>query len=96
MREKPWPADDVGRGSPTLGLIVKLARQRVGLTQAELAEAAGIDPGFLSKIENGQRGPSIETLARLALALNRLNGPGWDMAQAVLTHIYRRSVGFRE
>jgi transcriptional regulator with XRE-family HTH domain len=40
------------------------------LTVSELAAAAEISPGMLSKIENGQISPSLNTLQTLAQALN--------------------------
>ena len=49
---------------------VRARRQEVGLTMAQVAEAAGISKGMLSKIENGQASPSLTTLARLATALD--------------------------
>ncbi len=46
-------------------------RQAAGLTQAQLAEAAGIPLGVLRHYEQGSRnvdGAKVETLARLAIA----------------------------
>jgi len=40
------------------------------MTLAELAQAASISTGMLSKIENGQTSPSLGTLQALAAALN--------------------------
>ena len=40
-----------------------------GLSQRAVAEAAGIDPSLLSRIECGSREPSLQTLAALATAL---------------------------
>jgi len=45
---------------------LRLAR---GLTQPLLAEKAGIEQSYLSKLENGRSRPSDEVLARLAQAL---------------------------
>lgn len=45
---------------------LRLAR---GLTQPILAEKAGIEQSYLSKLENGRSKPSEEVLARLAQAL---------------------------
>jgi transcriptional regulator with XRE-family HTH domain len=44
-------------------------RERRGLTQAELGAKAGIAPGAVSHFETGQRVPSIESLVKLADAL---------------------------
>lgn len=53
-----------------IGLRVRQQRKEAGLTVAELAAAAEISPGMLSKIENGQISPSLGTLQTLASALN--------------------------
>ena len=45
------------------------ARSRVGLTQAQLAAATGIDQSDISRIERGVGNPSINTLSRIANAL---------------------------
>jgi len=48
---------------------VRLARQRAKLTQEELADEAGIDLSYGSRIERGSANPSIEILAKLAEVL---------------------------
>jgi transcriptional regulator with XRE-family HTH domain len=53
-----------------LGGQVRNLRQRLGLTVHDLASAAGISTGMLSKIENGQISPSLATLQALSTALN--------------------------
>lgn len=53
-----------------IGIQVRDYRKRAGLTVSELATAAEISPGMLSKIENGQISPSLSTLQFLASALN--------------------------
>lgn len=53
-----------------IGHQVRHHRKHAGLTVAELAAAAQISPGMLSKIENGQISPSLSTLQMLASALN--------------------------
>jgi transcriptional regulator with XRE-family HTH domain len=44
-------------------------RQAQGLSLARVSELAGVDIGHLSRIERGQAGLSISTLARLAKVL---------------------------
>ncbi len=44
-------------------------RERRGLTQTELAEAAGISRAYTSQIESGSRTGTPEVLARIARAL---------------------------
>lgn len=54
----------------TLGQAIRTVRRQVGLSQKELAEAAGIDQSYLSMIESGQRAnPGTRIMARLAQVL---------------------------
>jgi len=52
-----------------IGRQVHLFRKQLGLTIADLAEAAGISLGMMSKIENGMTSPSLTTLQQLSNAL---------------------------
>lgn len=52
-----------------LGFQLADARTRQGLSQAELASKAGMSQERVSKIENGKANPSLNTLLRLAGAL---------------------------
>lgn len=53
-----------------IGSQVRDYRKLAGLTVAELATAAQISTGMLSRIENGQISPSLNTLQLLSEALN--------------------------
>ena len=54
----------------TLGKALRAIRHEAGLTQKQLAEAAGIDQSYLSMIESDQRSnPGTRIIARLALSL---------------------------
>jgi len=53
----------------TLGLSLRAARQRAGLSLRELARRLGVSPSLLSQIENGRSQPSVATLYALAKAL---------------------------
>ncbi len=75
------PDDDIatGSGAPrvgertleqAIGGQIRLQRKRLGITGAELAAAANISTGMLSKIENGQISPSLSTLTAVSRALN--------------------------
>ena len=44
-------------------------RQAKGMTLRETAQQSAIDPGYLSKVERGQKQLSIESLYRLAVVL---------------------------
>ena len=52
-----------------VGNAVAAARARKGLSQKELSELTGIDQSDLSKIERGIANPSVNTLNRIAQAL---------------------------
>lgn len=48
---------------------IRVYRDHRGLTQKQLADAAGINPVYLSQIETGKRTGSAKTLASIAGAL---------------------------
>lgn len=52
------------------GNRLREARIQAGFSQSELEELSGIPKARLSRYENGHVEPSIQTLARLARALN--------------------------
>ena len=47
------------------------ARMAEGMTQAELAEACGMKPANLCRLENGNGNPSVATLSKIARGLGR-------------------------
>lgn len=53
-----------------IGSQVRQFRQDLRMTVAEVAKAAGLSVGMLSKIENGMTSPSLATLRALSVALN--------------------------
>jgi transcriptional regulator with XRE-family HTH domain len=55
------------RGIPLPGL--RPARQRLGLTQRQLAARAGMGQGTITKLERVERGAYPKTLQKLAAAL---------------------------
>ena len=48
---------------------VKQGRKRAGLSQAEVADRAGLSGSYVSEIERGRGNPSVEALARIAETL---------------------------
>ena len=54
----------------SLAVNLKNLRERRGLTQAQLGARAGMGAASVSHFETGQRAPSLESLVRLADALN--------------------------
>lgn len=53
-----------------MGARIKALRKSRRLSQERLAEKSDITPKYLSRLEVGQQSPSVETLARLADALD--------------------------
>ncbi|MGH3899967.1 MAG: helix-turn-helix domain-containing protein [Pseudonocardiaceae bacterium] len=55
--------------STPLAQAIQTARRARGLTQPEVAEAAGVSQEAISRYENGVRTPDADVLDRLAAAL---------------------------
>ena len=53
-----------------VGLQIRIIRKAKRLTQEAVAERVGIDPKSLGRIEKGTYLPSLETLGKLAQALD--------------------------
>ncbi len=64
MDEAPRPLERM------VGAQVRALRTALGMKLSNLAAAAGLSPGMLSKVENGATSPSLATLQALAQALN--------------------------
>ncbi|MCJ2071344.1 XRE family transcriptional regulator [Methylobacterium sp. J-030] len=58
------------RTAEGLGNRVKALRRRRGLTLEQLSAATGLNKGYLSRIENGEKVPSISTALKLAQAMD--------------------------
>lgn len=54
----------------TLGYILKDARIRRGLTQAEAGNSVGLDQTVISRIENGKHALRVDTLFKILAALD--------------------------
>jgi transcriptional regulator with XRE-family HTH domain len=52
-----------------LGQNLRIARQRLELTQEQVAERSGVHATEVSRIEAGKRDPKVTTLERLAAAV---------------------------
>lgn len=85
MTEPPTAADNPGEDITTgsnapqvqqrvlereIGKQIRQMRRGLDLSVADLAGAAGISTGMMSKIENGQISPSLATLQAIATALS--------------------------
>ncbi len=53
----------------TVGNKIRSLRARQGLTQLQLSEMIDVSPPYISNIENGIKNASIETLVKIANAL---------------------------
>lgn len=55
--------------SAAFGAVVRARRKALGLSQESLAERATVHPTYVSRIEGGNKNPSLGVAARLAEAL---------------------------
>ena len=53
-----------------LGIAISTIRKMRGLSQEKLAELAGLHRTTLGTIENGKTSPTLDSIARIANALN--------------------------
>ena len=54
----------------SIGNKIKEYREKNNMTQKEIAEILGVEPGTISKYESGMIEPNIESLKRLADTFN--------------------------
>lgn len=52
-----------------LGDVIRTKRKKAGLTQEKLAEKATLSTVFVSRIERGVESPSVDSLVKVARAL---------------------------
>lgn len=52
------------------GAVLRRARLKAGLTARQLAASAGLSASFLSDVENGKRGLSLENWVHLTMRLD--------------------------
>lgn len=50
-------------------ILLKFARYRQNMTQEELSRKSGVSRSYISKIERGEREPTISVICKLANAL---------------------------
>ncbi|MGB9305004.1 MAG: helix-turn-helix transcriptional regulator [Mycobacterium sp.] len=62
-------ADDDWSCGAACGNLLRIARSRIGMSQRELAEAAGLPQSTIARIESGARQPSLPVLARILAAV---------------------------
>lgn len=68
-----------------VALCVRWARQEAGLSQAELAKKMGVSQQQAAKLEQPETNPSVETLAKVARALERTV----DLQLVPAAHVFR-------
>jgi transcriptional regulator with XRE-family HTH domain len=54
------------KSAKAIGVIIREARERAGLTQQQLAASAGMDRSYLSDVERGAVSVSLERFLRIA------------------------------
>lgn len=65
-----WRSLGVENLKQIVGNNVRVGRERMGLTQEDLAALAEIDLSYLSRMERGKANPSVEVVGKLAKALD--------------------------
>ncbi|MDN5348016.1 MAG: hypothetical protein PWP65_1580 [Clostridia bacterium] len=68
-RKLDVPLSSLLNKDASLGQKLRLAREEQGLTQSELARAAGVSAGLVGQIEQGKVQPSLKTLEKLGSVL---------------------------
>lgn len=63
-------ANDYSEKYKAIGSNIRMVRNATGISQTELANRVGSDKSAISRYENGTQKPSLETLMRVADALN--------------------------
>ena len=59
----------MGTEDQQLAKILKTARKKAGLTQAEVAEKAGIHFNYYARVERGEATPRVDIVENIAKAL---------------------------
>lgn len=55
--------------SKKLGNNLKRIRLEKGMSQGDICRATGMDRGYISRVESGQKNPTISNLEKIAKAL---------------------------
>jgi transcriptional regulator with XRE-family HTH domain len=56
----------------TIGRVLRTRREKLGISQEEVAERAGVDRSYVSILERGLKSPTLETLEKICAALGTL------------------------
>lgn len=74
------PADKSRQLCHSLAVVLSKRREALGLSQTKLAELSGLTRQMISFVEKGRRIPTVDSIAKLATALNA--SPSALMAEA--------------
>ena len=55
--------------SKKLGQNIKRIREEKGMSQGDISRVLNMDRGYISRIESGQKNPTVANLGRIANAL---------------------------
>lgn len=69
MRSSPLGSDDTERGNMVIGDRLKTLREAKNFSQGEIEKRTGLLRCYISRVENGHTVPAIDTLEKLARAL---------------------------
>lgn len=64
------PAQPVNSQRQAFADNVRIAREKAGLTQEQLAWAAGLHQTEVARIEGGRRNPGLDTILKVARGLD--------------------------
>jgi len=65
---------------------IREARRALGLTQAQLAEQAGVSQSFVAKLESGMLDPSLSSMKRISSALEGVKRAKEKKVSDVMRH----------
>ena len=55
-----------------IGIVLRAKREKLTISQEEVAERAGVDRTYVSILERGLKSPTVETLEKICRALGTL------------------------
>ncbi|HEY0263524.1 MAG TPA: helix-turn-helix transcriptional regulator [Granulicella sp.] len=67
---KPVPEDSGESISMNIGTTIRGLRQQKGMSQGDIEKRTGLLRCYLSRVENGHTVPSLDTLKKIATALD--------------------------
>jgi transcriptional regulator with XRE-family HTH domain len=83
----------LNEGASSLGARVRELRLERGLTLKALGRSAGLSHPFLSQLERGLARPSVDSIERIATALDVPVGALWSAPRPELAEVVRSSEG---